>query len=279
MVRNFDPASESDQTRLQNVIVDHRYAAAGWRDFQNFVGESSTEHREIIHFICPKPEDVRSLMAGFAGLVARLKGAEIDAVLAAAAIAFAFVFIHPFEDGSGRIHRYLIHHTLDEAGFTPPGILFPVSAAIVRNQAAYDASLERFSRAITPHIDWEWVASASEDGPAIVAQNRTDHLYRYFDATPKAEYLYGCIIDTVRRDLKEEVLFVEVFDRAMQRVMDRIDMPNRKAAQLVRLVMQNNRIGKEKRLKLFSELSDAEIDDLERIVRVASALPSEEDDA
>jgi hypothetical protein len=83
----------------------------------------------------------------------------------------------------------------------------------------------------------------------------------------------------VRRDLKEEVLFVEVFDRAMQGVMDRIDMPNRKAAQLVRLVMQNNRIGKEKRLKLFSELSDAEIDDLERIVRVASALPSDKDDA
>ncbi|WP_146205380.1 MULTISPECIES: hypothetical protein [unclassified Azospirillum] len=83
----------------------------------------------------------------------------------------------------------------------------------------------------------------------------------------------------MRRDLKEEVLFVEVFDRAMQGVMDRIDMPNRKAAQLVRLVMQNNRIGKEKRLKLFSELSDAEIDDLERIVRVASALPSDKDDA
>lgn len=61
--------------------------------------------------------------------------------------------------------------------------------------------------------------------------------------------------------------------------MDHIDMPNRKAGQLVRLVMQNNRIGKEKRLKLFSEMSDAEIDDLARIVHVASAPPSDEDDA
>lgn len=280
-VRDFDPASKRDQTRLQNVIVDHRYAAAGWRDFQNFVGEASTGHREIIHFICPKPGDVRSLMAGFAGLVARLKGAEIDPILAAAAIAFAFafVFIHPFDDGNGRIHRYLIHHTLNEAGFTPPGILFPVSAAIVRNQAAYDAALERFSRAIAPYIDWAWEAGASEGGPAIVVRNRTDHLYRYFDATPQAEYLYGCVIDTVRRDLKEEVLFVEVFDGAMQGVMDRIDMPNRKAAQLVRLVMQNNRIGKEKRRTLFPELSDAEIDDLERIVHAASTPPSDEDDA
>lgn len=283
-VRGFDPASERDQTRLQNVIVDPRYAATGWRDFQNFVGESSTGHREIVHFICPKPEDVRSLMAGFAALAGRLKGAELDPVLAAAAIAFAFVFIHPFADGNGRIHRYLIHHTLDEAGFTPPGILFPVSAAIVRNQAAYDAALERFSRSIAPHLDWAWRDSrpedgGSENGPAIVVRNRTDHLYRYFDATPQAEYLYGCVIDTVRRDLKEEVLFVEVFDRAMTGVMDRIDMPNRKAAQIVRLVMQNGRIGKDKRTKLFPELTEAEIDDLERIVRAAGTPPSDEDGA
>lgn len=276
-VRDFDPASERDQTRLQNVIVDHRYAAAGWRNFQNFVGESSTGHQEIVHFICPKPEDVRSLMAGFAALVARLKGTGIDPVLAAAVIAFAFVFIHPFEDGNGRIHRYLIHHTLDEAGFTPPGILFPVSASIVRNAAAYDAALERFSRTIEPHIDWAWENGPSEDGPTIHVRNRTDHLYRYFDATPQAEYLYGCVIDTVRRDLKEEVLFVEVFDRAMKSVMDRIDMPNRKAALVVRLVMQNNRIGKEKRITLFPELSDAEIDDLERIVHAANAPPHEDE--
>ena len=39
-----------------------------------------------------------------------------DAVLAAAVIAFGFVFIHPFVDGNGRIHRYLIHHVLEPAG-------------------------------------------------------------------------------------------------------------------------------------------------------------------
>lgn len=265
-VHDFDPASEKDQTRLQNVIVDRRYAAAGWRDFQNFVGESSIGYDEIVHFICPKPDDVRPLMAGFAALAARLKGAAVDPVLAAAVIAFAFVFIHPFGDGNGRIHRYLIHHTLSEAGFTPPGILFPVSAAIVRNQSAYDAALERFSRAIAPHIDWAWSNGDDGGGPDIVVKNRTDHLYRYADVTPQAEYLYGCVIDTVRQDLRNEVLFLEIFDRAMRGVMDRIDMPNRKAGQLVKLVLQNGRIGKDKRASLYSELTDAEIDDLERII-------------
>jgi hypothetical protein len=276
-MRDFDPTSEADQTRLQNVIVDPRYAASGWRDFQNFVGETTSDHREIVHFICPKPEDLHSLMGGFAALVNRVKGADIDPVLAAAAISFAFVFIHPFDDGNGRIHRYLIHHMLDEAGFTPPGVLFPVSAAIVRNQAAYDAALERFSRAIASHIDWNWQDSGVDSGvpgigPAIVVKNRTDYLYRYFDATPQAEYLYECVIETVRKDLRHEVLFVEVFDRATRAVMDRIDMPNRKAAQFVKLVMQNGRVGADKRAKLFPELSAAEIDALETIVREAGTI-------
>jgi Fic/DOC family len=273
-VRDFHPGSEEDQTRLQNVIVDPRYAASGWRDFQNFVGETTSGHREIVHFICPKPEDLHSLMDGFAALVNRLKGTDIDPVLAAAVISFAFVFIHPFDDGNGRIHRYLIHHMLDEAGFTPPGVLFPVSAAIVRNQAAYDVALERFSRAIASHIDWAWRDSGSDMGPTIMVKNRTDYLYRYFDATPQAEYLYDCVIDTVRRDLREEVLFVEVFDRAINAVMDRIDMPNRKAAQLVKLVMQNGRIGSDKRARLFPELTVAEIDELETTVRAASNPPA-----
>jgi Fic family protein len=40
------------------------------------------------------------------------KDKTFDAFLAAAIIAFGFVFIHPFVDGNGRIHRFLIHHEL-----------------------------------------------------------------------------------------------------------------------------------------------------------------------
>lgn len=57
--------------------------------------------------------------------------------------------------------------------------------------------------------------------------------------------------------------------------MDRIDMPHRKAALLVRLILENGRIGKEKRARLFPELTEAEIDDLERIVQAAGSPPVE----
>jgi Fic family protein len=51
-----------------------------------------------------------------------------DAVLAAA-IAFGFVFIHPFVDGNGRLHRYIIHHVLAKKNSQNKALFFPVSAS------------------------------------------------------------------------------------------------------------------------------------------------------
>lgn len=55
----------------------------------------------------------------------------------AAAGAFGFVFVYPFLDGNGRIHRFLVHHVLTKRIFTPRGVLFPVSAVMLRDMAAY----------------------------------------------------------------------------------------------------------------------------------------------
>jgi Fic family protein len=46
------------------------------------------------------------------------------------------------QDGNGRIHRFLIHNILARRKFTPEGLMFPVSAVMLKNPADYDASLE-----------------------------------------------------------------------------------------------------------------------------------------
>ena len=83
------------------------------------------------------------------------------------------------------------------------------------------------------------------------------------------EYLYDRVADTVRRDLKEELGFVAVFDRAFNAVREIVDMPDRRAWLFVRLSMQNGgRLSIVKRSQ-FQELSDAEIAQLEAQVQQA----------
>ena len=62
---SVDCATEDELTVLQRLIVDQRYAAEGFRQSQNYVGQSLGPGRELIHYVPPKPEDVRGLMSGW----------------------------------------------------------------------------------------------------------------------------------------------------------------------------------------------------------------------
>jgi Fic family protein len=261
---SFDVDDKAALVRLQGDIVDPRYAASDWRSFQNFVGETVGGYREEVRFICPRPQDVPTLMHAWASLARRASHGGVDPVIAAALVAFTFVFIHPFEDGNGRIHRFLMHHMLAKLGYSPPGVIFPVSAAILRDHRRYADTLATYSRSIAEFIQWRWTADRQ-----IVVENDTSDLYRYFDATTFAEYLYDRVADTVRVDLREELGFVAVFDHALAGVRDIVDMPDRRASLLVRLCMQNGgRLSADKR-GLFAELTDYEIAALEGTVQAA----------
>ena len=261
---DFDPADKQALIRLQGDIVDPRYAAVDWRKLQTFVGTTSPGYHEEVHFICPRPEDVPGLMDAWMESTRRILGSGVDPVVAAAVSAFAFVFIHPFEDGNGRIHRFLMHHVLANKGYSPADVILPISAAILRDRHGYDQVLEAFSRPIAEFIEWRWTAQRE-----IVVENDTGDLYRYFDATVFVEYLYDRVADTVRRDLKEELGFIATFDRAFEAARMIVDMPDRRASLFVRLCMQNGgRLSASKRQQ-FPELDDVEIAAMEAAVREA----------
>ena len=46
--------------------------------------------------------------------------------------------------------------------------------------------------------------------------------------------------ETIRTDLRGEIGFLKVFDAAIRATMDIVDMPDRRASLLVRLILQNN---------------------------------------
>jgi hypothetical protein len=132
---------------------------------------------------------------------------------------------------------------------------------MLRDRLAYDQVLERFSASIMPFIRYDLDA---QDGMTV--HNETARLYRYFDATALAEYLYRCIEETIHRDLQDEIGFLAAFDAALRAVLNIVDMPNRRASLLIRLILQNKgKLSKGKRAA-FSEISDEEIDRIEEAV-------------
>jgi hypothetical protein len=248
--------------RLQKIVIgDARFVKLGLRQEGGFVGEHDRDTRmPLPDHISARPDDLPSLIEGMISFD-RETAQEIDPVIAAAVLAFGFIYVHPFEDGNGRIHRYLIHHALAQRGFNPPGVVFPVSAAILERIDEYGRVLEDYSRRLLPLIEWE----PTENGNVRVL-NGTGDLYRFFDATPHAEFLYGCVQKTIEEDLPNETDFLRRYDLFRCRIVSMIDMPDRTVDLLFRFLQQNNgRLSKRAREREFEALTDTETGQIETI--------------
>lgn len=242
--------------RLQSIVIENaRFLKMGWRKEGGFIGmHDRFGNNPIPDHISARWQDLTSLLDGLIATTHKLKESAYDPVLEAAIIAFGFVFIHPFEDGNGRIHRYLIHHVLAEKGFTPKGIVFPVSAIILERIDEYRKTLESYSRPRLPLIEWE----PTERGNVNVL-NETIDLYRFFDATAQAEFLYRCVKETIEKSLPEEVTYLAKHDKMRQWVKEHFDMPDYQIELLIRFLRQGDGdLSKRALNKEFSGLSENE---------------------
>jgi len=265
-----DFLSEKALVHLQNAIVDPRYAASEWRTVQNYVGRTLAPGMEEIHLVPPKPDHIRPLMDDWLKLSARLTSQSfLPPIASAAVVAWLFVYFHPFEDGNGRIHRFLIHHVLARRKFGPDGVLLPVSAVLLNRPADYDASLETFSRPLKERSEYEL-----DDQARMTVLNETRDHFRYIDFTAIAEALYRFIEETIEKELPAELRFLQHYDVARAAMRDVVDMPEPAANLFLRLCLQNNgRLSKAKRkLDAFTKLTSDEINALEETVRNAYSI-------
>ena len=257
-----DFCSKEKLILLQNRIVDPRFADEDYRTSQNYVGETVAFGKEKIHFVTPKPEALPDMMKGLMTTHERMHEGNVHAIVHAATLSYGFVFLHPFEDGNGRIHRFLIHNILALEGFTPKGIMFPISAVMLRNPDVYDVSLESYSGKLMPLIEY----TLDEDGYMSVS-NETAHWYKYIDMTIQTETLYDFVQGTIETELTDELKFILNYVRAKETIQNIIDMPDRKIDLLIRFILQNHgKLSKSKKDKYFDFLSDDEISKIEKAV-------------
>ena len=265
MAKQKDFCRKRQLIEIQNRIVDARFRDSDYRSSQNYVGETVAWQRGRIHFACPKPEDLPDLMEGLMAAHDRMNAGGVSAVIQAAAIAYGFVFLHPFEDGNGRIHRFLIHNILARRGFAPEGVMFPISASMLRNPVDYDASLEAFSRPLMPLLEY------SLDEHRRMAINKdTAKWYRYIDMTPQAEALFHFIDQTIDTELPNELAFLADYDKTKKAIQEIVDMPDRQIDLFIGFCLQNNgRLSARKRVSHFDTLTEQEIALMEQAVQDA----------
>ena len=266
------PIDLDELLRLQKIVIgDDRFVRLGLRTEGGFVGEHDRDTgAPLPDHISARHEDLPSLIEGMVAFD-RSPATTLDPVIAAAVLAFGFVYIHPFDDGNGRIHRYLIHHVLAQRGFNPPGVVFPVSAAILDRIDAYGAILEEYSRRLLLLIEWE----PTERGNVRVPNDTAD-FYRFFDATPHAEFLFDCVRRTIEEDLPNETDFLRRYDQFTRRLQAIVDMPDRTADLLFRFLHQNGgRLSRRAREREFAALTDEETERIERLCAEMFGPPPE----
>jgi Fic family protein len=259
------PLSKDELLRLQQIVIENtRFTTMGFRLIGGFVGEHDrTTGDPLPEHISARWQDVESLIEGLITTNSILENSDMDAVLVAAMIAFGFVFIHPFEDGNGRIHRYLIHHILAQKKFTQQGIIFPVSAAILDRIDDYRRILESYSHPLLDLIKWKPTPDHN-----VEVQNETRDYYRYFDATRLAEFLYDCVEDTIKNIIPKEVDYLHKYDHMKRYLDDHFEMPDKTVALLIRFLTQNDgKLSKRAKTKEFEALTDEEVNEIENRYR------------
>ena len=261
-----NPLTLREIVRLHTVLIeDTRFTQAGLRPDGVFLGERDHEGDPLPEFIGARPQDLQSLMDGMIAANERMREGEVDSVLQAVATAFGFVYIHPFQDGNGRLHRCLIHHVLAERKFTPPGMVFPVSPVMLDRIDTYRDTLRAHSEPLMNFIEWRPTPARN-----VEVLNDTADLYRYFDCTEEAEFLYACIARAIDKDLPQEIDFLRRNDEAMRRIMNTVEMPDRMAENLVRFIrLHEGKLGRKRREGEFAKLTDDEVTSIEAIVQEA----------
>ena len=255
------PLSKDELLKLQQIVIeDSRFVKMGYRTEGGFIGAHDRNTGEPIpEHISARWQDVESLLNGLIATAKKLEENKFHPVLTAAKIAFGFVFIHPFEDGNGRIHRYLIHHLLSVMKYTPQGIIFPVSAAILERIEGYRKVLESYSHPLLDFIQWKKTTDNN-----VMVLNETIDYYRYYDATAQAEFLFDCVNYTIQKIIPEEVSYLQKFDAMKAWLDDRFQMSDKTVDLLIRFLEQNNgRLSKRAREKEFAALTDQEINAIE----------------
>jgi hypothetical protein len=162
---------------------------------------------------------------------------DMPPLMHAATISFGLLYIHPFDDGNGRTHRYLLHDVFKQRD-TRHEFIIPISATILKNEKAYDGILNTISSPLLLLLDYE-IDSDNEN--RVVIHNDRHYLYRYPDFTAHVEYIYAMMDTSIKLELLSEVAYLTTFDTIKKVLNQNADVPANHANTIINIIINNSR--------------------------------------
>lgn len=240
------PLSEDYLVELQNAALTNPYnAAAAFRTEQNWL-QGPGRGAAAVSYVPPPPDLARELMEELMRW-ANDASRALDPIIAASVISFAFVLIHPFMDGNGRLSRFLFHHALCQSGRLEKGLILPVSVAMKRNEAEYLRTLQSFSKPARER----WAIRWADEGEYLLQFKGTPALYRFWDATACVEFGFRMAAQALEIELREETEYLVRFDRVARAVDERFDLRGSDLATLVNSALASGGVVSKHRRKQF----------------------------
>jgi hypothetical protein len=241
------PLTEDYLAELQSATISNPFDKAyAFRGEQNWLGSSGSGAAGVT-YIPPPPDLARELMGELMAF-ANDAGKEVDPLVAASVISFGFVFLHPFMDGNGRLSRFLFHQTLCQSGQLADGLVLPVSVAIKKHEADYLRALQDYSQQARQRWRVMWLDAEKYEFKFTA----DDAIYRYWDATPAVEFGLRMAREALDFVLKQEIEFIDRYDRIWKVVNERFDVRNSDLSQLIVMCLKNNNIMSKKRRDKFA---------------------------
>ncbi len=143
-------------------------------------------------------------------------------------------------------------------------LIIPVSAHMLSHIDEYDQLLEKISKPLMQRIKYDKTA-----GGEIVVKNPDEIIdyYRYPDLTEHCIYLARVLIDTIGKEMPEELRFIQHYDEVKRAIQTIADMPDKEIDLMIMFLYQNKGTFPKRRREYFGRLNDAEIDRMQSAFR------------
>lgn len=249
------PLTEDYLVELQNATVSNPFdQAVQFRTEQNRL-QGNALGAAGVTYVPPEPELCAQLMEHWMAL-ANQRPAGLDPLAHAAVVSFAFVFLHPFMDGNGRLSRFLLHHCLGQSSSLPAGFLLPISVAMKQHEDQYLQALTTFSRPARELCEVQW---AGDDAYSFTWQADADRWFRFMDVTEGVAFTLAMARVALEIDLHQEVDFLALFDDVARHINQRYDLRSTDLSILIVTIHQNGGKLSNNRRKRFAERVQAHV--------------------